>query len=163
MDLQAALTLTVGLGIFQFMGGMGFGYGLRLLRGGRDAIFSAIFMLIWGAGFGGGALFGSISKLLESNYPLLALIGPALFLGAIPFSIFLWPRLWQHPYAKPLTLLGIGALFLFVGLGVGIGAIQLRPEQNCLTLPCAGVFILFGGLQCVLAIRALIRGERIGE
>lgn len=159
MDLQAALTLTVVLGIFQFMGGMGFGYGLRLLRGGRDAIF----MLIWGAGFGGGALFGSISKLLESNYPLLALIGPALFLGAIPFSILLWPRLWQHPYAKALTLLGIGAFFLFVGLGIGIVAIQLRPEQNCLMLPFAGVFILVGGLQCAVVIRALIRGERIGE
>ncbi len=158
MNLQSALFMMAFLGIFQVIGGLAIGSGLRGLRthGG-----SSLFLLIWGAGFGGIPLLMSLLILALSNYPLFALIGPIVFLGAIGFSIFLLPRLLQDFDAGTLITLGMGAIFLFVGLGVGV--LLLLQRQFGMALIFGGIFTLVGGLLCAVPIGALIRGKTVGS
>ena len=157
MNLQAALFMTIFLGIFQAIGGTAFGYGLRALRSGVVAGF----MLIWGAGFGGIPLLIGTLTLLTSRYPLMALIGPLLFLAAIGFSVFVWPRLTQDFGAATIALLGFGLIFLIVGLGVG--AAMLAQREYFFALVFGGVFSLVGALCCAQPIGALIHGKTLGE
>ena len=106
------------LGIFELLGGIAVGSGLRSWLGNRSG--GEFGLVIWGLGFGGIPLFMGLVFAGASGYPLLMLVGPGIYLGAILFGMFLLPWLNESIGGGLLLLLAMGVLFMGVGSVAGL-------------------------------------------
>ena len=156
MTIQAATTLVLFLGIFNVVGGVAFGHGLRSLIHDRSP--RGIFMLIWGGFFGGVPCLMAASSLLAAHTGPLFLANPILFLSATVLSMTILPELVQDLGAGPLISIGMGAAFMFVGTSVGLA--MLRQGTPAGGLAGGGLFVLAGGLIFALGVGQLLRPKQ---
>ncbi len=143
------------LGIFQALGGLGLGSGLRTLVVNRSP--RGIGFIVWGLLFGGiPALSGFMTEGSVRNVPL-ALVGPAVFLGAVLFALFALPRLADLCGQGTLLTIAIGGFFLFLGLGFMLDIFHQKEDVSGVLV--AGIFFLIGALLSGIGIWSLIRGK----
>ncbi len=156
MTSQGAIFEILFLGLFNVIGGLALGHGLRGLvaeRTLRDGFF-----IIWGAGFGGIPLIISLCTLLGTRSGPLFLVNPLLFLSAIVLNMTIVPELVRDIGAGTLVAIGVGAMFMFIGVGIGMTVFSKGSLAFALTV--GGLFVLGGGLAFALGINALIRGKQ---
>ena len=144
------------LGIFCVAGGLGLGHGLRALIHDRSP--RGVFFMVWGAIFGGVPCTIGTGTFLAARSGPLFLVTPILFLCAVVLSMTILPELLEDIGASSLFAFGFGAIFLFIG--VVLGMTQLRQGSPAVGLAAGGTFMLFGGLVCALGVNELIRGAQ---
>jgi hypothetical protein len=140
------------LGLFQLIGGIALGNGLRSLISQRSG--AEFFLIIWGLGFGGiPLLIGSVFAAASGN-PLLMLVGPSIYLGAILFGMLLLPWLVEAIGGGLLTLLAMGLLFMSIGSVAGFA--MLRQGEIVGGLLFGIIFFAVGALLSGTGIWSLI-------
>ena len=149
----------VFLGVFQLIGGLAAGSGLRKLL--VEHALSSSFLIIWGFGFGGipmliGAALGASTRL-----PLLALVGPAVFLSALAFGLLLLPWFSQVMGPSTLATLFMGSVFTLGGSAVALAIVRSGKGATTVGLMVAGIFVLIGLWLCWTALSALFRGQSL--
>jgi len=147
------------LGLFQLIGGVAAGSGLRKLL--VEHALGSSFLVIWGFGFGGipmliGAALGASTRL-----PLLALVGPAVFLSALAFGLLLLPWLVQVLGAATLGTLLVGTLFTLGGSAVALAIVRSGKGATAIGLMVAVIFVLIGIWLCWTALSPLFRGQTL--
>jgi hypothetical protein len=140
------------LAIFQVIGGLAVGSGLRPLIFERTP--RGAFLIIWGLGFGGIPALMGIAFAVAGGVPLLALAGPVVFVGALLCGLIVLPALVSEYGVSTLVSIAIGTLFMLIGFGVGVGLIREREVVGGLLF--GGIFGLVGALLCSLGVWALI-------
>ncbi len=152
---QELFFIVAFLGAFEVVGGIALGSGLRSLIKGQ--LSQDMFLIVWGAGFGGIPLVMNAAFTLTSRTPLLFFVGPALFGGAILIGFLVLPTLLANLGAGALITLGMGVLFLTIGLGVGVS--MLMKREVFVGLLTGGTFTLVGALLCAVGIGPLLQGK----
>ena len=147
------------LALFQIIGGVAVGSGLRTLLVNHSP--AGIFLVIWGLIFGGGPALASLGTTAGGRFSPLLFAGPAVFIGAVLFSLFLLPSLVQLLGAGNFTMLAVGTAFLFFGVFYGVGL--LRAQQGLGGLFFSGIFVIVGALLCGAGILTLINGKPPAE
>ncbi len=147
------------LGVFQLIGGLAAGSGLRKLL--VEHALNSSFLVIWGFGFGGipmliGAALGASTRL-----PLLALVGPAVFLSALAFGLLFLPWLAQVMGPSTLATLVMGSVFTLGGSAVALAIMRAGKGATTVGLMVAGIFVLIGLWLCWTALSALFRGQSL--
>lgn len=146
------------LAMFQVIGGLAAGYGLRKIIT-DHALAGNSFLVIWGFGFGGIPVVIGVAFATAARQPLLALLGPLLFLVALAFGALLLP--WLSDVLGPGTLatLTVGCAFVLGGSGVMIMIVRAGKGATFVGLIVAGIFVLIGLGLCWNVLSAMIRGE----
>ena len=147
------------LAIFQLIGGIALGNGLRSLiskRGGAETFF-----IIWGLGFGGIPLLIGTVFAATSGVPLLMLIGPGVYLGAILFGMLLLPWLSETIGGGLLLLLAMGLLFMSIGSIAGF--VMVRQGEVVGGLLFGLIFFGVGALLSGSGIWSLITDKPTTE
>ena len=147
------------LGIFQVIGGLVAGDGLRKLF--VDRMLRSISLVIWGMFFGGIPAVLGIAMAAGTRQPLLALVGPLLFVGALVFGMLLLPWLAQELGAGTLLTLTVGLVFSLLGGGMVIAIVRAGRGATFIGLIIGAVFGVVGLWLCWTAISALIRGTSL--
>ena len=147
------------LAIFQLIGGMAVGSALRPLLVGRSEV--SIGLLVWGLGFGGIPMLIGTALAATSRFPLLALAGPALFLGAMLFGIVLLPWLVEAVGPGVLIVLGLSLLFMFIGVTAGVGMVRQADIGGGLFF--GFIFFGVGALLSGIGLRNLLTDRPSGE
>ncbi len=156
MTIQNATTLVLFLGVFNVIGGVAFGSGLRMLV--RERSPRGIFLIVWGGMFGGVPGLMGASTLAAARGSPLFLVNPILFLSAVALSMTILPELAQDMGAGPLIAIGVGAVFLFAGVAVGMAALKQGSLGSALM--GGGIVALVGGLAFAVGVNQLIRGKQ---
>lgn len=104
-NLVTTLLLVVFFGIFHIFGGALFGQGIRALR---EHTGRAPFFLLAGVLFGIVPLVFDYAFFIPQNQVVWGLIGPALFLGAMLISAFVWEGPFEEIDSNALLSFGLG-------------------------------------------------------
>ena len=142
------------LGIFQVIGGLVAGDGLHKLFAERTL--RGIFLIIWGMFFGGIPAVLGVAAAAGTQQPLLSLLGPLLFVGALLFGMLLLPWLAQELGAGTLLTLGVGGMFMLLGGSIVAGIVRAGTGTTLIGLLFGACFGVAGLWLCWTAISSLL-------
>jgi len=147
------------LSIFQVIGGLVAGDGLHKLF--ADRMLRSISLIIWGMFFGGIPAVLGIAFAADTKQPLLALVGPLLFVGALLFGMLLLPWLVRELGAGTLVTLTVGMVFSLVGGSITVAIVRAGTGVTFIGLIIGAVFGVLGLWLCWTAISPLIHGTSL--
>lgn len=147
------------LGIFEVIGGLVAGDGLRKLF--ADHMLGSTGLIIWGLGFGGIPAVLGAARAVTTQQPLLALVGPLVFVGALAFGMLLLPWLIRELGAGTVVTLTVGSVFTLLGGGIAVGIARAGTGATIIGLIIGAVFGGVGLLLCWTAISPLIHGTSL--
>jgi hypothetical protein len=134
------------LSIAHLVGGIAVGSMLRRLRNGFTC--HSLFLLVWGALFGGMPLFIGVGMFVLHGMPYLVGVEVLVFVGAIVAAALI-PSWFLESFNSAETVsIAIGGLFMLTGIVVGV----LRFKSD------AGFALVFGGLFGGIGGLAFISG-----
>lgn len=154
------------LSIFHIIGAVALAYGLRgvwsWLRGKERYAGSALFFVLWGAGFGCMPFaFGlGLAADKEGGTPLV-LLGEGIIWGSVfLIALLAWDEVldWLRPFLHvDFFLIAFGGIFMMVGAGAGSFIIR---DDLLMGLLFGGIFVLVGGLLLAIGVRNLLKAIR---
>ena len=158
--LNSPLGMLSFLSLFHVIGAAGLGYGLRgvwnWLRGKEGGRGNALFLIVWGAGFGGIPFFFGLDLARQGK--------PAVFLGEVLVwgSTFLvallaWDEVmeWLRPFLHPdVFLVAFGGIFMLAGAAAGSFIVR---EDPLFALLFGGLFVVIGGVIYFAGLRRLLK------
>lgn len=161
--MDSPLAMLAFLSIFHVIGALALANGLRglwnWLRGKERGPGSALFFVVWGAGFGclpfafGLGLAGD----KETGDPLL-LVGQIIVWGvAFLVALFFWDDAvdWVRPFLHPyMFLIGFGGIFMLIGAAT---ASLIIRDDFLFGLLFGGIFMLVGGLIFAFGVWNLLK------
>jgi hypothetical protein len=147
------------LAIFQLIGGLVAGDGLRMVFVKHAP--GGIFLIVWGLFFGGVPALIGVAAAAGTRQPLLALVGPGVFIGALVFGMLLLPWIVQEYGAGTTLTLAVGCLFLLVGGSTVVGIVRAGTGATIVGLIIGAIFGLVGLLLCWTSVSPLLHGQKL--
>ena len=154
------------LSLFHVIGATAVAGGLRAgwssLHGGKlGAAYKALYLFVWGAFFGCVPFtFGVQLATKESGTPLVLLGEAAVWGSAFLIALLAGNRIagWLRSFFNAdLVMVAFGGLFMLVGVGAGLLAVQSEPLGGLLA---GGLFTLVGGVFFVIGLLNLLKETR---
>lgn len=143
--------------IFNLIGGVAIGSVMRgILR--RQVACHSLFLLVWGAGFGGLPLIFGVQLL--DRWPWFLALQLFIFAAAILVTALV-PDLYLESFKSPLvTYIGIGGVMLLIGIGAGV-SVLLDATDWLVKLVVGGIFALVGAGLFLNGLKLLMRDESL--
>ncbi len=147
--MNSALSSLLFVSVFHLIGGVAVGAGLRqILR--RQFNCAAIFIIIWGLGFGLGPLTFDIANANAQHTPYPLVIGLLVFTVPLLIAALVPQDYLANFTAPPVTGTVFGVIFFLVGAALGV---FLWQQGSWLALLFGGCFMLGGAAVTISSVR----------
>lgn len=141
------------LTVFHLIGGLALGGTIRSWVRHRFSC-RDLFLIFWGAMFGGLPLIMGIPLFLSHGAPLLAAVEVAILVGTIVVAVLV-PDWFLEAYSgSKLIPLAMGGLFFLIGIAIGFAMFKEQPLTAFLFF---FAFAGAGGLLLVTSMHAILK------
>jgi len=158
--LNSPLGMLAFLSLFHVIGAAGLGYGLRRvwnwLRGREAGGGNTLFLIVWGAGFGGIPFFFGLN-LARLGEPVVFLGEVLIWGSAFLVALLAWDEVmeWLRPFLHPdVFLIAFGGIFMLAGAAAGSFIVR---EDPLFALVFSGLFMVIGGAIFFAGLRGLLK------